>query len=410
MARTVNKNKPPNENAENSGQASGNSGRRRLPFWKKLAFLSVVLVLLFLACELLLVVLGVSFPLLYQPDEFCATRLKNNLNVRYIEEGNSVVRTNSDGFRDKVWQLQKPDDTFRIAVVGDSFCEAIQVKREDSFCYQLEKMLRERGNSVEVMNFGISGFGTAQEFEMLRHRVLKYQPDLVILAVFLGNDVGDNSRTINPGQIKPYFDLVDGKLKLDNSFLVSEQFRDAQSSWTQFKSSLINSSRVLQLVNKLYSRLRSRGGRRANIGIGLDPDLYRPPESDQWKEAWEVTEATIQAFYDECQNADAKCIVMTLSNPIQVHPDPEMRRAFAEENRIESLFYPDERVRQFCASRKIPLLQLAKTLHDEADQSDPPIYFHGFQNTQMGTGHWNERGHQRVANILKDHLIKTIFN
>lgn len=380
--------------------------KRQLSCWRKLAFLGVVLTLLFGLVEAMLIALGIAFPLLYQPDEYCATRLKSHLNVRYIEEGAAIVRTNSAGFRDEEWSKEKKKGEYRIAVIGDSFCEAIQVPREKSLCYLLEQKLVDKGINANVLNFGVSGFGTAQEFEMLRHYVLDYKPDLVILGVFLGNDVGDNSRLINPGQIKPYYDLVDGKLQLDDSFRDSPEFKKANSQMTRFKSGLINTFRSLQLANKLYVRMKAGRSKRANVEIGLDPQLYTPPQSQEWKDAWTITESLVKAFHVQCDNAGAKCVVLTLSNPIQVHPFEESRRQFKERHGIESLFYPDDRLISFCSENQISCFQISRTLFREAAGSDPPVYFHGFKNTEMGTGHWNEQGHSRVSELLSNYLLE----
>ena len=367
---------------------------------KKLAFLLVILVGTWLLLEFGLILAGISFPLLYQPDAQVATLLKPNLNVRYTEEGNAIVQTNSRGFRDLERNRRAKEGNFRIAIIGDSFCEAIQVERKESFGYLLEQGLNRNGIPAEVLNFGISGFGTAQEFELLRHRVLDYGPDLVILGMFLGNDIGDNSREINPGQLKPYYDLVDGQLVLDNRFRQAAEFIEAQSWATRTKAACINSSRVLQLLNRFYSRFKNRHRPRANVGIGLDPDLYAPPQTTSWTDAWQVTEALLLACRDQSEKNGASFLVVTFSNPIQVHPDPEVRRAFQNKHDLESLFYPDDRIAGYCKQKGIEHLQLAPRFLEDVETSKQPIYYHGFPNTLLGAGHWNSRGHQRAGELL----------
>ena len=62
--------------------------------------------------------------------------------------------------------VDKPPNTFRIAVIGDSFAEALQVDLDHTFWSVMERKLAEgwRGNGqrVEVLNFGVSGYGTAR--------------------------------------------------------------------------------------------------------------------------------------------------------------------------------------------------------------------------------------------------------
>lgn len=107
------------------------------------------------------------------------------------------VRFNSKGLRDVEHNYEKNDDVFRIVILGDSFMEAYQVPLEKSFPRLLEKTLNEKfAKKVEVINLGVGGYGTAQEYLYLKEEGLRYKPDLIMLA-FLGcNDVRNNSRLL----------------------------------------------------------------------------------------------------------------------------------------------------------------------------------------------------------------------
>jgi len=76
-----------------------------------------------------------------------------------------------------------------VAVLGDSFAFGVGLNLEETFSFQLEKMLNKEiaGKHFEVLNFGVPGMNTAQEIERFKEKALKYRPDLVIIA-FLGND------------------------------------------------------------------------------------------------------------------------------------------------------------------------------------------------------------------------------
>ena len=70
-----------------------------------------------------------------------------------------------------------------------------------------------------MINFGVSGYGTAQELLTLRHYVWDYSPDIVLMAFLPGNDVRNNSKELEPEKLRPFFRLRDGELELDRSFL-----------------------------------------------------------------------------------------------------------------------------------------------------------------------------------------------
>ena len=63
----------------------------------------------------------------------------------------------------------------------------------------LQNCLELGGKKIEVINFGVSGYGTAQEFLMLHQSVWQYSPDVILLAVTANNDVTDNSRALRMG-------------------------------------------------------------------------------------------------------------------------------------------------------------------------------------------------------------------
>ncbi|MBU1849701.1 MAG: hypothetical protein KKH40_03155, partial [Nanoarchaeota archaeon] len=57
-------------------------------------------------------------------------------------------------------------------------------------------MLNENKLDYEVINLGVSGYGTDQELILLQKEGLKYNPDVVILGFYLENDKPDNSKEL----------------------------------------------------------------------------------------------------------------------------------------------------------------------------------------------------------------------
>lgn len=110
-------------------------------------------------------------------------------------EGRPVrVSFNSMGFRDREHAQAKPPGMKRIVVIGDSFCEAVQVNVEETFQRKLEELLNQRGATKwEVINLGVGDFGTAQEYLALSEYGLAFDPDVVIHQIFPLNDICNNS-------------------------------------------------------------------------------------------------------------------------------------------------------------------------------------------------------------------------
>ncbi|MCA9217998.1 MAG: SGNH/GDSL hydrolase family protein [Planctomycetales bacterium] len=124
------------------------------------------------------------------------------------------LTTNSKNLRDREYEFQKPAGAKRILVLGDSFAWGYGVANRDIFTEVLEARFARDQTPYEVINTGVSGWGTDQEFLYFADEGVKYSPDVVVLAFYLGNDPVNCSGSIQYGLHKPVF--VDMDLTLAN--------------------------------------------------------------------------------------------------------------------------------------------------------------------------------------------------
>lgn len=383
---------------------------------KNAGLMTATVVLGLAASEAALRVAGISYPQWYVEDADLGGALRPGARGRFDREGNAWVEINSAGMRDREHTVAKPPGVFRIAVLGDSFAEAMQVDRERAFWAVLERRLRGcawlGGREPEVLNFGVSGYGTAQELIALRTRVWQFDPDLVLLAFFTGNDIRNNSRALNGEAGVPYFVLKDGALVEDESFrerLASANAGGPGLSIRSMLASARNHLRLLQLATQARVALGHYGAalpearaaeKREVTGEepGVDSEIYAPPRDDRWRDAWNVTEALITTMRDEVRARGRQFWLVTLSTGIQVHPDPAVRRAFAERRGIQDLFYPDRRLASLASREGIPTVTLAPEMSAWAETNG--VYLHGFPNAAEGFGHWNEAGNALAGELI----------
>ncbi len=110
------------------------------------------------------------------------------------------VEINSLGFRDtREYALEKPDQTFRILVLGDSVTFGHGALSDTTYPYLLEQQLRAWRPDVnwQVWNLGVPGYNTGQELTYLRHVGPRYRPDLVVVG-FFENDLSGNELPGDP--------------------------------------------------------------------------------------------------------------------------------------------------------------------------------------------------------------------
>ena len=354
--------------------------------------------------EIGLRVAGFAHASLYAPDERRGWVLRPSVTAWVgTEAGRRLVSTSAAGLRDREHAIEKPPGTVRIAVLGDSFTEALQVAAEETFWAVLERLLRScpayAGRAVEVINFGVGGYGTAQELLTWREQASHYAPDLVVLAFYTENDVLNNSHASNPTRPDetPYFVYEGDRLELQDRSVEAGPLGRAYRWGTRLVADtgvrlrLVQLLRVATLGRTQRTEQEAQAARLAALGL-TDPEAapYLAPAHPALAEAWRVTEGLLVALRDEVRASGAQLWIVTLSNSPQVHPDPAARRAFMRRIGAGDLFYADRRIQDLGARAGIPVITLALPLAEHAQRHGS--FLHGFPASTPGVGHWNETG------------------
>jgi lysophospholipase L1-like esterase len=155
--------------------------------------------------------------------------------VDYLPE--SAFRT-----RDVYHPPTKAPGAFRIIVIGDSFTFGGKVHWDDNFSKRLERLLNlnENQRKVEVLNWGVSGYSSVQEVELLKTAVSDFQPDLIVMQITL------NDAELQPYRVTHKYQNEQGKIILQNPL------------FTYWKSLGYLVSRVLNtMTHKEYIRYHS---------------------------------------------------------------------------------------------------------------------------------------------------------
>lgn len=122
----------------------------------------------------------------------------------YTDENGKYVTSH---YTTKKYGFRKFGDTAsnrkKVLIVGDSFTNAINIDDSKTYYAQL-------GDAYEVFVYGVSGYGTYQEYLILKKYMETIQPDVVVVQ-FCGNDVSDDHLPLeklslynNQLQIRPY--------------------------------------------------------------------------------------------------------------------------------------------------------------------------------------------------------------
>jgi len=226
-----------------------------------------------------------------------------------------------------------------------------------------------------------------------------------VLAVCTGNDISNDSVELEDNKCQPFFTYRDGELVLTGPF--------EQSAWFRFQCMARYESRrsvALNLLGDLHRaiwlRMRSRvpelNRQPTGSELGLFDATYQAPTQRVWQEAWDIAEGEIEMVHQEAAAHGARFLVVTLSNGIQVYPDPAVRRAYEQHFGLNTLFYPDLRIKALGQRLGFAVLNLAPPFQEYADRNH--VFLHGFGNSHLGFGHWNQAGHRYGGELIAARL------
>ena len=266
------------------------------------------------------------------------------------------VAYNAFGMRDRPRSIDRPDGGIRIALLGDSFVEAKEVFFEDTLGQVLEGLLAKRFpcRSVEVLNFGVGGFGTVASAIRFQKLGARFRPDVVIY-VFVDNDPMDNT-----GNEAKLYTIQDGRMEF-RPVLLNPVGRAGRTLLDFLKQNL-----------QTYSFLRWRLGQ--IVSGEWNTEVPFPKNQDDRVETplpdqdWVATRLAVERLREIVHEAGATLWVAAATTS-----GPDMT----------------ERVSEICTELGLRFLDLAAVL----DQSPVPVYY-------RYDGHWRPEGHARAARLL----------
>jgi hypothetical protein len=321
------------------------------PWWLSCLQLAAFLSIGVIALESYFNFAGVGNEEFLEPDSHLGVRHIAGKKVTWRLEGFSDDYLNKDGLRDSEHSLNKASDTFRIALLGDSATEGMQVPLNDTYGKKLEKLLNNSGEklhkSFEVINFGCSSYSNGQETLQLEEKVAAYHPDLVILMYNRG-DYLENIR--DPSTLKaeprPYFHMDDaGNLVQDNTIMdVNKKiFRhdpvlDFLRRNSRIYGVLSHTSLTLGLNEPLYAKLKN--------------SLLRllPSSKDSWKhvqaaytiqDPWKVTSSILQRANSDCKQLGAKFMLVCFPNIVNDKEYGTQISTLSQDARAQGFIYVD---------------------------------------------------------------------
>lgn len=323
-----------------------------------------------------------SFEALFVPDRAIGYRLRPNARTRYVTaEFDTQIAINAQGVRDDGAIGPKPVNERRIVVLGDSLVLSVQVDARETFCRLLEQQLNSGSGPIHyrVINAGVQGYGPVEELLFYREVARTFQPDLVIEAIFVGNDAEEayGSRGRLQGAARPATDAVTESL---NARL----------------RRIVRRSLVLQV---LRLRVVSVTDRLSNWISPPEPPLqsYAAQPAARIAEGLRVSADCVRQIADDAARAGARTMIMLMPARFQVD-DADYGRLKDIVTGAGGTLVRDAATARFAeALRPLGLPQFDALPALRAALPGPDVFF-------QQTVHLTPRGHRVVADALAHFL------
>lgn len=347
----------------------------------------------------------------------------------------------------------KKNGVYRIMVLGDSFVEAMQVPIEQTFGHQMGRLLNDAGvhighetAEIEIINVGVGSWGTDQQLLWLRHEGYKYEPDLILLAFYPANDFMNNYMPLefaNQKTVrKPWFELVDGQLRLNNFPFDPNETRESRRRLRELTGVATSADNTISEHNEraepmlrsvgewlhqysaLYRYLNPRlrivapnlASRLVQLGViepGRESDdlaqgaayiptaygIYATPLAEPWPQALLTTQAILAEFKREADQLGAPLRGMLIPSYEEVDDQQWSRvlqRYPAMQTQRWDTAQPAVLTQQIFDKAGIPLMDLTPVMRQYAEQGKN-LYLRDDR-------HFTPEGHTMAAHTLASWL------
>ncbi len=316
------------------------------------------------------------------------------------DEFDVTYQINSYGLRDNEYTLEKPNDVFRILVLGDSYTFGIGSNLEDTFSKVLEKKLQSENpqRKIEVINGGCSSYSPLLEYLFLVYKGLALHPDLVIL----NYDMSDVQDDYKYGQVA--VKDAEGKPIKVPPVDVQYYYKEIKKGY-QSKYAFLEKSELYQFIMKRYYQLAGKRDvpyfyQQAQVVAGnieYDRDLPMRENAGDWKKYFENSAQNLKRIQNLLKENKIGFVIAiypygNLLNEKEWAIGRKLRGFDAKVYHSQLFDYLSD----FCKEQGIPFLNMTP---DFQASKDFPLYY-------PYDGHFTPAGNKVAAESLEKFLLK----
>jgi len=316
-------------------------------------------------------------------DDAIGFRMRPNLTL--IRPSGVATHCNSDGFNDREFDdAQFGAQTKKILFVGDSFTFGIY-SHEDVFPHLVEQGLQAGGLDAVSINVGVIGSGPKEYLRVLRHYGELMRPDIVVVTLFVGNDVTQSNRLLETG---PWLGTVGTFPRLFSIGLSPEYY-------SVYRNARALSRIMLPRIDSQNAFLPDNWWRLSIERQALNIYAKHPPSFI--RKSHTGLKSILGQIQKEAERLDSQLLIVLAPAEIQINA--RLLSAVVDYYALDPLDYAMDRPQQILSHTMeeigIPHLDLLPTFR-KANQSG--------RMYQEGDTHWNKAGNRLAAGSITEAL------
>lgn len=314
-------------------------------------------------------------------DKYLGWKLSPNWNGRHKHYDFDVIySTNSHGFRND-FNTKQGQVGLSYAFVGDSFTFSFGVNDNETFIQLLNSQGKQENG---YLNFGVPGYSTDQEYLLIKRRVLHFSPDVILLVVYLGNDLFDNELPfpLQASRAKPYYELMSNELVLRNTPVPMEPKPVEQYKTDLRRVVLGEDSNADGLIARIVNRIELL--RLLKRNLLKDPD-YSNKFQGRFEHAVNLFTAIVEQIRDACMQKEINMKLVLMPGRSYVEQPYSTSAQFQDYLRGEIVENSEK--------MKVNVIDLAAHLRKRYQENPGKWYY-------PNEGHLTAEGHRIVFDIL----------
>ena len=295
-----------------------------------------------------------------------------NARISYRNESFNLTSINEFGYLGKAYPKKKQSNVYRIAIIGDSYVEGLQVKTKHHFSSILENRLNSKTSNtkVEILNFGRSGLNFRSIYIQYELIAKSYNPDMIIIFVN-ESDFTDRNNSIGPKLI-----IHNDKLLIDSTFNESDLFVN------KIKYTFLRNFSMYSFLHGAYANFKN--GKSLEILLDkfyLTDNVQTSSKINNFDKTpfYDINKKIFDSYTEIEQSSNQRFIII----PIKELTEPTIL---------------------MINNTKVKFIELNE-LYDYIDNTGFDPFYWQASNTR---GHWNQQAHFEIGKFLANKLFAII--